>query len=488
MLCIRQNAVPGRAGLRLRLGLLGWAMMVMSGCAGFGDIRDAHDFMQPYSQGEYLAAAEILGGEAALNNDNRNLLTSLQLGTALRAAGGFEASQVAFDRAESRLLWKSDEIASLDDLLSAGFTLVTNDLARPYQGTIYDGVLVNTFKAMNALHVGDTDRARIELNRADQRQTNAVEQLAIKVRALGASSSEDEESRNTREQQIDETLAEVLKPNGAVGRRLAAVEALGEYRDLRNPFTDWLHGIFRLATGESNRASNLFRDAAVLDGRSNRFVLADLLVAEAAAGSIAGAPDRVWIIHEDGIGPSLQEFRFQFPVLTPDAVVTATIALPEFVSGVPAVGALAIRADGESHRTEPLLDVDRYAATEFRAGYGAVVGKAVTSAVIRTILQAMARKEAQEQTSDFASLFLSIGSQVLAETLARADTRTWHSLPHSIAVASVPRPSDGRLVMATSDGQTIYDDVLPAGRFVLITVKSVRSGVFPSVHAAAIGE
>ena len=485
-LYLRKNTVLGRAGFRL---LFGWTVVVMSGCAGFTDIQDAHDFMQPYSQGEYLAAAGTLGGEAALDDDNRNLLTSLQLGTALRAAGAFEASQVAFERAESELLWKSDEIASLDDLLSAGFTLVTNDLARPYQGTIYDGVLVNTFKAMSALHLGDTDRARIELNRADQRQTNAVEQLAIKVRALGASSPEDEENRQTQEhqQQIDETLAEVLKPDSAVGRRLAAVEALGDYRDLRNPFTDWLHGIFRLATGESNRASNLFRDAAVLDGRSNRFVLADLLVAEAAAGSIAGAPDRVWIIHEDGIGPSLQEFRFQFPVPTPDAVVTATIALPEFVSGVPAVGALAIRADGESYRTEPLLDVDRYAATEFRAGYGAVVGKAITSAFIRTILQAMAQKEAQEQAGGWASVFVIIG-QVAETLLARADTRTWHSLPHSIAVASVPRPSDGRLVMATSDGQTIYDDVLPAGRFVLITVKSVRSGVFPTVHVAAISE
>ena len=451
------------------------------------DIDGAHDFMEPYSQGDYLAAAGTLGGETALDYDEKNLLTSLQVGMALKAAGGYEASQIAFDRAESELLWKSDEITSVDELLSAGFTLVTNDLARSYQGNIYDGVLVNTFKAMNAVHLGDMERARIELNRAEQRQTNAVEQLAVKVRALGEDDPEEEESREAQGEQIDSALADVWKPDSPVGKRLAAVEALGEYRGLRNPFTDWLHGIFRLATGEANRASNLLRDAVVLDDRNNQHVLADLLLAEAAAGSSGGAPDRVWIIHEDGTGPYLNEFRFEFPVVTLDGVIIVGIALPEFVAGLPAVEALAITAGGQHYRTEPLLNVDRYAATEFRAGYDAVVGKAVASAVIRTILQAVAQNQAREH-GGLAALFLDLGSTIVSVAMTRADTRIWHSLPKSIGVASVPRPSDGRLLMTTSDGQTIYDDALPAGRFVLITVKTVRPGALPAVHVAAFGE
>ena len=442
--------------------------------------------MGSYSQGDYLAAAETLGGETALDYDEENLLTSLQVGMALRAAGGYEASQIAFDRAESELLWKSDEITSVDELLSAGFTLVTNDLARSYRGNIYDGVLVNTFKAMNAVYLGDMERARIELNRAEQRQANAVEQLAVKVRALGEDDPEEVENREARSEQIDSALADAWKPDSPVGKRLAAVEALGEYRDLRNPFTDWLHGVFRLATGEANRASNLFRDAAVLDGRNNQHVLTDLLLAEAAAGSTAGAPDRVWIIHEDGTGPSLNEFRFEFSVAAYDGEIVAGIALPEFRVGLPAVDALIISADGQDYRTEPLLNVDRYAATEFRAGYGAVVGKAVASAVIRTTLQAVAQKEAREQGGMVATI-LSLGSTVASVAMTQADTRIWHSLPKSVGVASVPRPSDGRLLVTTSEGRTIYDDTLPAGRFVLITIKTVRPRALPAIHVAAFG-
>ena len=479
----------GRSQIRLglRCGGLAWLALLISGCAGMADIQGARDFMDSYSHGDYLAAVEVLGGERALAEPNQNLLTSLQVGTAFRAAGGFETSQVAFDRAESELLWKSDEITSVDDLLGAGFTLVATDLARPYQGTIYDGVLVNTFKALNALHLGDTGRARVELNRAEQRQTNAVEQLAIKARALGADTAEEAENREAQEQQIDGALAEAMKPDSPVGQRLAAVEALGEYGDLRNPFTDWLHGVFRLSTGDLNRASNLFRDAAVLEGRRNQFVLSDLLVAENSVGSVAGVPDRVWVIHEDGTGPYLDEFRFDFPVVTTDNVILASIALPEFVPGTPALESLVVTADGQDYRTEPLLDVDRYAATEFRAGYNAVVGKAIASTIIRTVLQSVIQNEARDQ-GGWASLFMDIGSRIAAEALTQADTRIWHSLPKSIDVASFPRPSDDRLVMTTSDGQTIYDDALPAGNFVLITVKSVRPGVYPAVHVATVGE
>ena len=472
---------------RMHYAVLAWAALLISGCAGMADIKSASDFMESYSQGEYLVAAESFGGETALDYDETNLLTSLQVGMALRAAGRYEGSQVAFDRAESRLLWKSDEISSVDDLLSAGFTLVTNDLARSYQGNIYDGVLVNTFKAMNAVSLGDPDRARVELNRAEQRQANAVEQLAVKVRALGEIDSEENENLGAQAEQIDGALADALKPDSPAGKRLAAVEALGEYRDLRNPFTEWLHGVFRLATGEANRASNLFRDAAVLDGRRNQYVLADLLLAETAAGSAAGAPDRVWVIHEDGTGPYLNEFRFDFPVSTSNGVIVTSIALPEFVAGTPAVGTLAVTAGGQDYRTEPLLSVDRYAATEFRAGYNAVVGKAVASAVIRTILQAVAQEEASDR-GGWAAAILNIGSTMASVAMTQADTRIWHSLPHSVGVAGFARPSDGRLLITTSGGRTIYDDVLPPGRFALVTIKTVRQGTLPTIHVAAFGE
>jgi hypothetical protein len=461
-----------------------WSLILMvlgvCGCAGMADIRRSQEFFDPYSQGDYTAAAATLGGDNALDYDEENLLVSLQVGLALRAAGSFESSQVAFDRAESQLLWKSNRINSLAELLGAGLTVVGSDLMRSYRGNIYDGVLINTYKAINALHMGDEDRARVELNRADQRQTNAVDQLAVKVRALGAGDPESE----AQSAAIDRTMRDVLKPDGAIARRLAAVEALGEYRDLRNPFTDWLHGVFRLATGESNRASDLFRNAVVLDGRRNRYALEDLVVAEAAAGGIRDAPARVWIVHEDGIGPHLEEFRLAFNVLTLSGLIFSAIALPEFVPGTPATGPLGIRADGVDYRTQLLLNVDRYAAMEFRAGYNAVVGKAIASAMVKTLAQVVVN-EAVEDQGAIAKL-LGVIANVGISATTRADTRMWNVLPHSIGVASLPRPADGRLLLSAGSGAAI-DLTLPPTAFALVTVKTVSSGVPPVVHVAAIG-
>ena len=454
--------------------------MALGGCAGFSEIRQTELFLDEYNAGKYEVASTVLGGESGLDYAAEQLLTSLHVAMTLRAAGRFETSQEAFDRAEAQLLWKSDEIASVEDLLAVGFTLVGNDLMVSYQGTIYDGVLVNTYKALNALHTGDLARARVELNRADQRQENAVEQLAAKVGALAGGEDDEEQYQ----EQVNRSMEDVMEPEGPVAARLQAVESLGQYRGLRNPFTDWLHGVFRLATGEANRASNLFRNAAVLEGQRNRHVLADLVEAERVASGGAGTDGRVWVVHEDGTGPYLEGFRFDLPIYTGDGVLIVSTALPEFYAGTPATGSLQIHAAGEEHRTEPLLNVDRYAATEFRAGYQAVVLKAVAGTVIRTLIQLEIQRQSREQ-GGFASV-LNIVAPIASAVVTQADTRIWRALPQSIGVASLARPDDSRLRIRTGIGST-RELTLPAGRFVLVVVKTIRPDVPPAVHVAAFG-
>ena len=452
----------------------------LCGCAGISEIRQTELFLGDYYAGEYDQASTVLGGDSGLDYDAEQLLTSLHLAMALRAAGRFADSQTAFDRAESQLLWKSDEITSVEDLLAAGFTLVGNDLMVSYQGTIYDGVLVNTFKALNAMHGGDLARARVELNRADQRQENAVHQLAAKVAALGGG----EEDEEQYQEQVDRSMEEVLDPEGPVAARLQAVESLGRYRGLRNPFTDWLHGVFRLASGEANRASNLFRNAAVLDGQRNGHVLADLVEAERVANGGARTDGRVWVIHEDGTGPYLEEFRFDLPIYTGDGVLVVSTALPEFRRGAPAAGSLQIHAGGQEYRTEPLLDVDRYAATEFRAGYDSVVLKAVAGTVIRSLIQLEIQRQSREQ-GGLASV-LNVVAPIASAVVTQADTRIWRALPRSVGVASLERPDDGRLRLDAGPGAA-RDLILPPGRFVLVVVKTIREDVPPAVHVAAFG-
>ena len=458
------------------------ALAMLTGCVGVSDVRQTAEFMEHYRAGEFAAARDLIGGPTGLDYQADNLLTSLHAGMALRGELRHADAQVAFDRAEGQLLWKSDDVASVEDVLGVGLSLIASDLALSYHGTIYEGVLVNTYKALGALAAGDADRARVELNRAAQRQDNAIDQLAVKVSALTA--SEDQDGRQEHEEEIDEAAAEVMDPDGPVAKRLAAVESLGQYQGLRNPFTDWLHGVFRLATGEANRASNLLRDAVAVDGRRNRHALADFAAAERIAQGGKAERDRVWVIHEDGLGPRLEEFRFDIFVPTEHGPIAVGTALPTLFRGTPAYGSLTIRADGRTSETEPLLNLDRYVATEFRAGYDGVVFKAVAAAVIRVLVQA----ELQKSTDDggFLGALAKVVVPAAATIVTQADTRMWRALPHTIGVASLPRPADDILRIGAAGAPGIGEVTLPPGRFVIVTVTTTRPGAPPALNTFSL--
>ena len=343
-------------------------LATLTGCVGVSDVQRTAEFMEHYRAGEFAAASNLVGGPTGLDYQADNLLTSLHVAAALRNEQRNDAAREAFDRAEGQLLWKSDEVASVEDVLGVGLSLIASDLALSYHGTIYEGVLVNTYKALGALADGDTDRARVEFNRAAQRQDNAVEQLAVKVSALTA--SEDEEERQQHEEEIDEAMAGVMEPDGPVAKRLDAVESLGEYRGLQS-----VHGLAARRVPAGHRRGQPLQPAARRGGRGREPQSPRACRLHGGRTHRAGRQggraesDRVFVIHEDGLGPRLEEFRFDIFVSTEHGLITVGTALPTLYPGTPAYGSLTIHAGGDTTETEPLLNLDCYVATEFRAGY-----------------------------------------------------------------------------------------------------------------------
>ena len=94
MACVKRFWSSGYLGSAL--GVSFWWFWLSAGAPGWPIYGAARSFLGPYVQGDYMAAAGTLGGDNPLDYDEENLLTSLQVGLALRAAGSFESSQVAF--------------------------------------------------------------------------------------------------------------------------------------------------------------------------------------------------------------------------------------------------------------------------------------------------------------------------------------------------------------------------------------------------------
>ena len=348
----------------------------VSGCQNYDS------FVSLYNQGAYLQASESLGGEKALDQDS-DLLTGLYLGSAFRAQGLFNASTQAFDQAEQHLLWKHDGIQNLSDLIDSGIGFFISEAATSYQGQIYEGVLLNTYKALNHLQSHNFDQARIEFNRATQRQENAVTQLQEKLDAL------EQTDTSPQDQEIlDHSHAEILEQNPTLQTRLQAIQSLTTQKNLRNPFTDYWHGIFRLIDNDSNRASDLLRNATVLS--QNSYVLEDFALAERSASSSL-PPDfqRLWVLYEDGTGPYLTAYDVGYDLFSfeLEEYLFVSFSVPEFNHGFPAWDTLTIHSHDQTYHTQTLLDLNQYAQTEFDLAYPTILKKAIASSVFKTLAQ-----------------------------------------------------------------------------------------------------
>ena len=64
-------------------------------------------------------------------------------------------------------------ISSVAEAVAAASRGGVNDTTSPYIGTQYDGVMANTYKAIDYLALGDNEGARVEFNRAIDRQRRA---------------------------------------------------------------------------------------------------------------------------------------------------------------------------------------------------------------------------------------------------------------------------------------------------------------------------
>lgn len=453
---------------------------ILSGCVGAADIGRSKQFDVNFAAAKFDESILDVGGEEA---DRENLLTMLQAAEAARAAGYFQKSVDYYDAAENMLMWKADKVDTVDELVAAGGTFLTNDLAAKYTGNIFEGILVNTFKATAAIYAGDENRARVEFNRVAQRQENAIDQLAAKIGA--ASEGGKDESHDKHSSSIEKSQS-ALSENEGLQQRLAAIESLGKYDSLRNPYSDYLHGIFRLTTGDAAKAADLLRNATVLSQKSNSYVIEDFALAEKHAASVSeDSEGRVWVVLEDGLGPVLDEYRIDLPVwLVSSRVLYSGVALPEFRQRASAFGAIGMMAGGKYYQAQHLLSVDRLAATEFQATYDAVVAKAVGSAVVKTIIQAIAAEQLNDQVGGWGALLGQVAIAATQASLTRADTRAWSALPKDVYVASFPRPENGKITLDLPIGAFVVD--VPNTQYSLVTVKAVTAHQQPMVYVTAL--
>ena len=168
-------------------------------------------FDDKMSSGEYLDAKDY-----ALK-EKKDLLWTLQAAAATNAAGEYKESNELFDKAEDMYIAaRSNSNAS--DKMSTLATVLVNDNAVAYKGEVYDGILINTYKALNFMFLQNWDLARVELNRAYDRQRRAADFYAKEIQ---------EQEEEARKKGFGIDVSKVMKRPEL--QRMSGIEAYADY-------------------------------------------------------------------------------------------------------------------------------------------------------------------------------------------------------------------------------------------------------------------
>ena len=398
------------------------------------------------------------------NPKGEDLLWAMQLGAVERIRQNYQQSTEYFDKAEDMLKYY-DEKSEIGDTIGS---IAASDNVTPYKGEEYDGVMINTYKALNFMAQGKMDLARVEFNRALDRQRRSKEKFSEEINKL-KSELEQKQQKNT----LSKSNVENPKTQELLAQQYPNLYNFEAYPDFVNPFATYLAGIYFNLAGDHSRAVDLLKESCGMVG-DNPYIAEDFAVTEKILNGQAKLENTVWLIFENGLGPIRKEFRLDIPLfIVTNRVKYVGIALPKLEFRNKAYSHLLVNSDGRSYMTIPVADMDRVVQTEFKKDYKGILTRAIISATAK----AVAQYAMQQQGGNAASIASTLMAAYSFASTA-ADVRIWTTLPKDFQVARFPKPNSGKLKI-TSLGCIPLDIYIPDCNNALVYVKIIRSQALP---------
>jgi len=397
------------------------------------------------------------------NPSGEDLLWTIQAGAARRALKDYASSTKHFDKAEEffkfyDLRWSAgDEISAM----------AINDNVIPYKGQEYDGVMVNVYKALNFLSQGNKDLARVEFNRALDRQRRTKEKFEKEISKAKERIDKAQYGNLIKSSLADPNLKKTLQD------KYPELYEYQAYRDYTNPFVTYIAAVYFNGIGESSSARDLLKETCGLVPE-NQLISQEFEETEKTIAANGTFKNTVWVVFENGLGPVKEEFRIDLPLfVATNRVFYAGMALPKLRYRDAAFAYLLIESDGNKYNTSVVSDMDRVIHSEFKKDFDA----ALTRAIISTTVKVVAQYAMTNQNSTTAN----IGAMLIAAysfATNAADVRIWTALPKNFQFAKLPRPQNKMLKITPVDSSP-FDIELPDGDNILVYIKIVQRNSIP---------
>ena len=460
------------------------SVVLLSGCAPKQVMLEGDTLV---AKGNYKAAAEIYNKEIDESDrtQRNNLLWSLNSGLAYRFDHNNSASVKAFDESEWLIKHYQEQLLG-SDVGQGASSILVNDTTRPYFGTQYDGVMANTYKAISYLSMDDVDGARVEFNRAIDRQRRAKAFYA-KMIEKNREAIDEEAKKDNNGVNTDDSMPAAEQ---ALQEKYPSLYAFEAYPDFINPMVSYLAGIFALSQGDNPKAITLLKEAYGMN-QNNSYIAEDLAyVDKKLDGIVENSNPLVWVIIEDGLAPVKTEWRMDIPVwIFSNNLNYVSLALPRIHKRTNAFDSYSIAVGDRVSKGSELADMDRVIMTEFKKEYPAIVRRAIFSATTKAIIQYEMQRQSQNNDgkAGLAFALASLATTVYTIASAQADTRTWTTLPKRFDLIRLERPASGKIVLKTSTGLALPQIDLPLTQHTLVYVKMASAGAKPSISVIPLG-
>jgi hypothetical protein len=439
--------------------------LLATGCRTY---EQQNRVIQSWHQGNLPSAAAEATKMADQNANNKDAIVwRLEQGAVLRGAGKYQDSNTAFDTAQEKIDQISQE-AKVKLGHEAG-ALLSNLANLPYTGRAYDGIMLNTYRALNYLQLGESDKARVELTRAYQRQQDAVEDNKRRIEKVQEEAAKSKDKATMDKAQQDPGF------QSQVQGTCADLDRLKPYANYVNPFTVYLDGLFFMANAadasDLERAhKSLERVAGFADG--NDYVKQDLSDLD---NLMKGKPltPTTYVIFETGCAPLRGQIRIDIPIIV-TKVSYVGAAFPTLKLQGNCVPGLTVTANGTSQTTSLVASMDSVIGLDFKNEMPIVITKTI-AAIVTKAVAAYGVNEAASQKGDFTALVSQIATAGYQMAVNTADTRTWTTLPKEFQVCRLPTPPDRKLELEPAGGGQKIPVTIADGTINIVYVKSITA-------------
>ena len=306
----------------------------------------------------------------------------------------------------------------------------------------------------------DYDSARVELNRAIDRQRRAKDMYAKQLQKAKDELEKDAKvEQNDQKSQNDSQISAILS---------SYESSIGDFRALPNfinPFTSYLAGIFFFMDGNYEKSRDLLKETLLMDSK-NPQVRKDMALIDSyfSKNGHKNLSKYVWVIYENGQTIARKELRYDIPLFI------ATMHVPHVGIALPTLDQSAssyefIKVNGEP--TIQIADMDAVVRTEFKDQMPVRVTRTVARAITKAALSYGAREAAGDIGTIAAGLYSAITN--------KSDVRYWSTLPRDFQSLRVE--NKGKILqIVTNDAKPVKNITLKEGLNAIIYIKSLTPG------------